>query len=184
MSENNTNAFSHCCFAGCYFINCPTCNAVHCCNDICRSGTLIVKPQEPLSVPPTPITPLPPEPRVTGLDILRENVVTMDYWLDGAVAPEYQQNCLAQDWARVAKTGEESGEAIDALIGWTGQNPRKGTYATREDVLKELADVALTGLYAIQHFTKNGEETIRLLFERSQAHIDRMSGNPEDWRKS
>jgi hypothetical protein len=44
----------------------------------------------------------------------------------------------------IMKIAEEFGEAVQAHIGVTGQNPRKGTYGTRDDVLKELADVIVT----------------------------------------
>ena len=92
-----------------------------------------------------------------------ERVLTIihnvDEWLDSDVSPGYQEQPLAQDWARVAKVCEEAGEAIDALIGCTGQNPRKGYYGEPDDLLAELADVAVTGMFAIQHFTKNNART-------------------------
>lgn len=44
----------------------------------------------------------------------------------------------------IMKIAEEFGEAVQAHIGVTGQNPRKGVYGSREDVLKELADVIVT----------------------------------------
>lgn len=44
----------------------------------------------------------------------------------------------------IMKIAEEFGEAVQAYIGITGQNPRKGTYGTRDDVQKELADVIVT----------------------------------------
>lgn len=50
---------------------------------------------------------------------------------------------------RIAKCGEESGEAVDARIRALGQNPRKGTTATAEDVANELCDVAVTALVAL-----------------------------------
>lgn len=81
---------------------------------------------------------------------------------------------MAQDYARVAKGAEEVGEAIDALIGVTGQNPRKGTYGSMADVYMELCDVALTGLYALQHFTKDAEETMEHLFARMHYHMERV----------
>ena len=93
----------------------------------------------------------------------------VDQWLDSAV-PEHYQRTLAQDWARVAKVTEEAGEAIEALIGFTGQNPRKGITHTRRDVLDELADVALTGILAIQHFTKNPRVT-RMVLEMKIAAL-------------
>jgi NTP pyrophosphatase (non-canonical NTP hydrolase) len=104
---------------------------------------------------------------------LRRLVVWMDDDLDGEVAERYNEQPLAQDWARVAKVGEEAGEAIDALIGVTGQNPRKGEYGSQDDLLNELADVALTGLYAIQHFVKNGDETLDTLMRRARHHRER-----------
>lgn len=97
----------------------------------------------------------------------------MDADLDGEVAARYKGQPLAQDWARVAKVSEEVGEAIDALIGITGQNPRKGEYGDVNDLLTELADVALTGLYAIQHFTKDVDSTLDTLMDRARHHHDR-----------
>ena len=63
---------------------------------------------------------------IDNLNDLAKIVEWMDNDLDGAVAEKYKGQPLAQDWARVAKLSEEVGEAIDALIGITGQNPRKG----------------------------------------------------------
>lgn len=51
-------------------------------------------------------------------------VAEVDALLDENVAEVYKDQPLAQHWARVAKAGEEAGEAVDALIAWTGQNPR------------------------------------------------------------
>lgn len=44
----------------------------------------------------------------------------------------------------IMKIAEEFGEAVQAYIGVTGQNPRKGVYGTRDDIQKELADVIVT----------------------------------------
>ena len=105
---------------------------------------------------------------------LCELVAWMDDDLDSEVALRYQDQPLAQDWARVAKCGEEAGEAIDALIGLTGQNPRKGEYGTIDDLLDELADVALTGLYAMQHFLKGDPGvTLRRALARAVYHRER-----------
>lgn len=54
-------------------------------------------------------------------------------------------------WGRVSKIGEEFGEVIQSLIGYTGQNPRKGFTHSRDDVQEELLDVAVTALCAIEH---------------------------------
>lgn len=58
-------------------------------------------------------------------------------------------------WGRVAKVSEECGEAVAALIGATGQNPRKGVTHTLYDVKDELLDVALTALAAVEHLSAN-----------------------------
>lgn len=116
--------------------------------------------------------------RESPLDELMNLVGWMDEHLDRDVAEVYQGQPLAQDWARVAKVSEEVGEAIDALIGVTGQNPRKGHYGTQLDLLSELADVALTGIYAIQHFTKNRHETLGLVMERARHHRRRVDPSP------
>jgi NTP pyrophosphatase (non-canonical NTP hydrolase) len=49
---------------------------------------------------------------------------------------------------RVLKIAEEFGEAVQAWIGVTGQNPRKGITHTRRQVADELGDVAITALVA------------------------------------
>lgn len=97
----------------------------------------------------------------------------MDDDLDGNVSPIYFEQPLAQDWARVAKVVEEAGEAVDALIGVTGQNPRKGEYGSQSELLDELADVVLTGMYAIQHFTKDRDATLEIVLERARYHKHR-----------
>jgi hypothetical protein len=98
-------------------------------------------------------------PEISMKDITRTAIIRLDTWLDANVSPEYVAQPLAQDWARVAKIQEECGEAIDALIGMTGQNPRKGFYGNQADLLDELCDVIITGYLAIQHFTKNIDDT-------------------------
>lgn len=98
----------------------------------------------------------------------------MDNYLDEGVSGAYKEQPLAQDWARVTKLAEEVGEAVDALIGITGQNPRKGEYGSQEDLLSELADVALTGIYAMQHFHKDIDVTMERLLARARHHCDRV----------
>lgn len=56
----------------------------------------------------------------------------------------------------VLKTMEEMGEVADAMIGISGANPRKGTYATADDLSAELLDVALTAMLT---WTKLGSRT-------------------------
>lgn len=62
---------------------------------------------------------------------------------------------------RLMKLVEEAGEVMQAYIGVTGQNPRKGRTHSREDVAAELCDVALTALVALHSFTDDPEATFR-----------------------
>lgn len=91
-------------------------------------------------------------------------VAAVDAWLDSGASADYQDQPLGQDWARVAKTAEEAGEAIAELILATGQNPRKPRdLAAQGRLLKELADVAWAAVLAIQHFTKDTARTDQVL---------------------
>lgn len=101
-------------------------------------------------------------------------VEALDQRIDDGAGPAYHEQPLAQDWARVAKIQEEAGEAIDALIGVTVQNHRKGEYGSWEHLYDELADVAWTGVYAIQHFTKDIERTRAILMARAERHAERV----------
>jgi NTP pyrophosphatase (non-canonical NTP hydrolase) len=93
-------------------------------------------------------------------------IETIDNWLDNNTSELYKNQPLAQDMARVAKAGEEAGEAFEAFLGATGQNPRKGFSKDIEDVFDELADVAMAGILGIQHFTKDADITKQILLER------------------
>lgn len=104
-------------------------------------------------------------------------VELLDAYLDDNVAQGYKDEPLAQDWARVAKVMEEAGEAIAELmlIAYTGQNPRKPQRPeAREALLEELADVALTAIYGLQHFTKDVRSTRRIVEEKSLHHCRRV----------
>ncbi|GLY82053.1 MazG-like family protein [Actinoallomurus iriomotensis] len=80
------------------------------------------------------------------------------------------------DAMRIMKISEELGEVTQAYIGFTGQNPRKGKTHTKDDVLKELADVTVTALCAIQHFTQDPTETEKVITDKIR-HI--MARSPE-----
>lgn len=109
--------------------------------------------------------------RKTDLD----RIAAIDQWLDDETGPDYKAQPLAQDLARVCKVQEEEGEAIDAFLGMTSQNPRKGKYADQNTLLSELADRALTAIYAINHFTKNPAMTAEIMENRLNRHHYRMS---------
>ncbi|MER5741381.1 MULTISPECIES: MazG-like family protein [unclassified Streptomyces] len=59
---------------------------------------------------------------------------------------------------RVLKLSEEVGEAAQAVIGATGQNPRKGTSHSWEDVEAELCDVVITAMVALRTLTPDAPE--------------------------
>jgi hypothetical protein len=104
-----------------------------------------------------------------------QSVEQVDHWLDAKVGVAYAGHPLAQHWARVAKITEEQGEAIAELILWTGQNPRKGQDPEAlERLLNELADTALTAVYALQHFTKNTDVTEEFLRIAQERHVSRV----------
>lgn len=75
-------------------------------------------------------------------------IIKMSDWIDDHNSHKDPE---AQLWSRVAKIGEEFGEVIAALIGITGQNPRKGYTHSLADVRKELMDVIVTAMGAYYH---------------------------------
>lgn len=73
-------------------------------------------------------------------------------WIDAANA---HRDAESVTWGRIAKIAEENGEVIEAFIGATGQNPRKGQTHEVADVVDELYDVAITALGAVAHLFGN-----------------------------
>ncbi|MGW0914039.1 MazG-like family protein [Streptomyces sp. NPDC002784] len=59
---------------------------------------------------------------------------------------------------RMLKLSEEVGEVAEAVIGATGQNPRKGVTHTWDDVQAELCDVVITALVALRTLTPDTRE--------------------------
>ncbi|MBN0044876.1 MazG-like family protein [Streptomyces actuosus] len=75
---------------------------------------------------------------------------------------------------RILKLSEEVGEVAQAVIGATGQNPRKGTTHTWSDVESELCDVAVTALVALRTLTPDA----RAVFTRRPEAVARRSLPP------
>ncbi|HWR85627.1 MAG TPA: MazG-like family protein, partial [Rhodoglobus sp.] len=90
----------------------------------------------------------------------QENLVALSRWIDAGNA---HRDPEAQLWGRVAKIAEEHGEAVAALIGMTGQNPRKGVTHGADQVIDELLDVAITALGAVEHLTGHRGDAFALL---------------------
>ncbi|MER6050310.1 MazG-like family protein [Streptomyces sp. NPDC001793] len=75
-------------------------------------------------------------------------------WLDReSVLPAEQERLL-----RLLKLSEEAGEVAQAVIGATGQNPRKGRSHTWDDVHAELCDVIVTAMVALRTLTPEARQ--------------------------
>ncbi|MBQ0998469.1 MazG-like family protein [Streptomyces nigra] len=72
---------------------------------------------------------------------------------------------------RMLKLSEEVGEVAQAVIGATGQNPRKGVTHTWDDVQSELCDVVITALVALRTLTPDARE----VFTRHLARVAERS---------
>ncbi|AIJ16165.1 MazG-like family protein [Streptomyces lividans] len=70
---------------------------------------------------------------------------------------------------RMLKLSEEVGEVAEAVIGATGQNPRKGVTHTWDDVEAELCDVVIRAMVALRTLTPEARE----VFGR---HLARVAG--------
>ena len=85
-------------------------------------------------------------------------------WLDrGSELPAETKTIL-----QILKITEEAGEVAQALIGVTGQNPRKGFSHSWHDVEKELCDVAITAMVAL---TRVNPDAARSVFREHLAGV-------------
>ncbi|MFJ7334590.1 MazG-like family protein [Streptomyces sp. NPDC101110] len=100
----------------------------------------------------------PPGPDLwTAVDTLHE-------WLGRSRPIEGREGVLL----RILKLSEEVGEVSQAVIGATGQNPRKGVTHAWEDVQAELCDVVITALVALRTLTPQAREVFA-------HHLDRVT---------
>ncbi|MFE9447901.1 MazG-like family protein [Streptomyces sp. NPDC006739] len=95
----------------------------------------------------------PPPPRPAGAD-LWPAIDALWTWLETNSPHDGQESLLL----RMLKLTEEVGEVAQAVIGSTGQNPRKGVTHTWEDVQGELCDVVITALIALRTLTPDARE--------------------------
>jgi len=113
---------------------------------------------------------------------LWRHVATLVAWLDAAnPRTDHEIAC------RVMKLAEETGEAVAAYIGMTGQNPRKGICATRADLASELCDVIITAMVALATISGDAASAETSLqahlaarFARLLARID-AGPRPGEW---
>lgn len=88
-------------------------------------------------------------------------------WLDSNRSVDGKEGMLL----RMLKLSEEVGEVAEAVIGATGQNPRKGVTHSWEDVQGELCDVVITALVALRTLTPDTHE----VFTRHLARVRERS---------
>jgi NTP pyrophosphatase (non-canonical NTP hydrolase) len=93
---------------------------------------------------------------------LWSTIDALSEWLDTNRPVEGREGLLL----RILKLSEEVGEVSQAVIGATGQNPRKGVTHTWEDVQAELCDVAITALMALRTLTPQAREVFEGHLER------------------
>lgn len=95
-------------------------------------------------------------------DDVWESIDRLCTWLDAHRTHGGQEGLLL----RILKLSEEVGEVAEAVIGATGQNPRKGASHTWDDVRSELCDVVITALVALRTLTPDAREVF----------MDRLAG--------
>ena len=72
---------------------------------------------------------------------------------------------------RIMKLSEEVGEVAAAVLGATGQNPRKGLTHSWDDVQHELCDVILSAMVALSTINPDA----RKLFAQRLDHVAERS---------
>lgn len=118
---------------------------------------LVAVPQAIAAATPSPAEAHP----VTRLsEDAAEALAAISAWVDGSNGGRDREALLLH---RVIKVGEEFGEAISALIGWAGANPRKGVTNTPDDLIEELLDVAVAALGAVEHIDGNRARALGML---------------------
>ncbi|WP_395294725.1 MazG-like family protein [Kitasatospora hibisci] len=96
-----------------------------------------------------------------------ESVDHLVAWLDG----ESRLSPGEERMLRILKLSEEVGEVGAAVIGATGQNPRKGVTHTWEDVQHELCDVVFSALVALRTLTPDAAR----VFADRLAYVEQRS---------
>jgi NTP pyrophosphatase (non-canonical NTP hydrolase) len=109
------------------------------------AGRADAEPEAPTT--PGPAAPAPDEDTWDTVDRLHA-------WLDADRAHHGREGLLL----RVLKLSEEVGEVAEAVIGATGQNPRKGVSHTWDDVRSELCDVVITAMVALRTLAPDARE--------------------------
>ncbi|MFE5915770.1 MazG-like family protein [Streptomyces sp. NPDC056468] len=112
----------------------------------------------------------PPDTAAEPADDLWATIDDLWTWLDTDQPIGGKEGLLL----RMLKLSEEVGEVAEAVIGATGQNPRKGVTHTWEDVQGELCDVVITALVALRTLTPDTRE----VFARHLGRVRERSLGP------
>lgn len=72
---------------------------------------------------------------------------------------------------RILKLNEEIGEVSQAFIGLSGANRRKGFTHTKEDVAKELVDVIITAMVALEDYVIMPEQFFDVQLQRVRERV-------------
>jgi NTP pyrophosphatase (non-canonical NTP hydrolase) len=103
------------------------------------------------------------------LDDFWESIERLQDWLARSQPDRPARETLL---LRMLKLSEEVGEVAEAVIGATGQNPRKGTSHTWDDVRSELCDVIITAAVALRTLSPDAHEVF-------SAHLARVTARSE-----
>ncbi|MFH8987166.1 MazG-like family protein [Streptomyces sp. NPDC017940] len=128
-------------------------------------------PSAPAPAVPAPADPAPADPAPAAPMDLWDSVSRLHGWLAAHDRHPPEEALLL----RMLKLSEEVGEVAQAVIGATGQNPRKGTTHSWDDVQSELCDVVITALVALRTLTPEPE---RALDARLRTVVARSTADP------
>ena len=92
-------------------------------------------------------------------------------WLDKSNAPSDHETAM-----RLMKLSEETGEVMQAYIGYIGQNPRKGVTHSTFDVADELCDVIVTAMVALTSFVDDPEQHLATKLNKIAARVGVPAG--------
>jgi hypothetical protein len=107
-----------------------------------------------------------------------KQITAISAWIDHS--PAYAGlDREAHDWRRIQKMVQEAGEVFEAFCGTFGENPRKGVTHTMADVERELYDVALSALGAVEHLNNNNGEAFEGFLKHVKSVCDRALASME-----
>jgi outer membrane murein-binding lipoprotein Lpp len=115
-------------------------------------------------------------------DLLASTVQNLSAWIDEAQPPDRDPEALM--WHRVMKASEEAGEVTNAMIALVGGNPRKVSsrphHELVSDLRKELLDVAVSAMAAVEHIDGNIGTSMLALTAHVRGLADRMAQTRHD----